>query len=74
MAEIYSLSKNKALKTITKDLKLLIPVIETTIKSFNNYKHYVSITTILVTLKEQHLLLKQQLEKIEKILKEKGKI
>lgn len=75
MGEVHSLSKLKALKQINKDLKQLLPVIETAIKSFNNYKHYVPIATILLTLKEQQDVMKHQLEKVEKIyLTEKGKV
>lgn len=74
MSEVHDIRKFKALKHIKKDLELLKPKIDDFIRELENYKHYIPISNILLTMKEESVNIKIHTEKVKKEISVKGKI
>ena len=73
MASVHQLNthrRDKALKVIKKDLENIIPTLETIIKSFNNYRHYIPVSSIIKNVTDNKSILEIHLNKIKDTLKE----
>jgi len=70
----FDAKKYKFAKIVDHDLSAVVPVIEKTIRLLKPYRIYTSVARLLEDMEDRCGVLKLQLEKHKRIVKEKGKV